>query len=246
LSIWQTTGVQKFDFSDSLINGSLKTFREFNRQLIKYRRQYPGFEPRYKGQFICRPIGQMKPSDYDDMASAGAETIVVGIEHFSESVRTHMGKNFDNAAIDAHFAHSARLGIKNVLLILSGYVTETSDDHQQTMEYLKKYQMYAMARIIYAINIEVLGLGIYEGAPLTRQLDELQVKFLSENDREHSWYSLKNPNLTPRERVRRALEVINVATDLGYKVLHLSQKINVAERWLTNNPPNKKIQLKVV
>jgi len=233
--IWKETGVQKFDFSDSLINGSLKTFREFNKKLIEYRKLEPAFAPKYKGQFICRPIGQMKISDYEEMAEAGAETIVVGIEHFSESVRLHMGKNFDNDAIDAHFEQCSRLGIKNVLLLMSGYLTETLEDHQTTLGYLERYQVYAMARVIYAINIEVLGLGLYEGSPLYRDREQYDIRFLSEVDQEYNWYSLQNPNLTPKERVRRTLEVMSHANSLGYKILHLSQKINLAERWLEDN-----------
>jgi radical SAM superfamily enzyme YgiQ (UPF0313 family) len=33
--IWSESGVSRFDFSDSLINGSIKSFRQFNKELIK-------------------------------------------------------------------------------------------------------------------------------------------------------------------------------------------------------------------
>jgi radical SAM superfamily enzyme YgiQ (UPF0313 family) len=141
--IWKTTGVQKFDFSDSLINGSMKTFRQMNQKLIELKSQNPEFSPVYKGQFICRPSGQLKEKDYNEMAQAGAETLVVGIESFSNAVRDHMRKKFDNNSIDWHFKMCAKYGIKNVLLLLSGYITETQQDHQTQLEYLKKYQIYA-------------------------------------------------------------------------------------------------------
>ncbi len=242
--IYQDTGVQKFDFSDSLINGSLKTFREFNRSLIQYQNHDPNFRPKYKGQFICRPIGQLKTEDYEEMAKAGAETIVVGIEHFSESVRLHMKKNFDNAAIDHHFSECARLGIKNVLLLMSGYLTETAEDHAMNIQYLQRYQMYALSRVIYAINIEALGLSLFEGTPLYRDRDQYEIEFLSDEDKEINWYSLQNPELTPRERVRRALEIMYTANQLGYKILNLSNKILLAERWLQRHPVKKYLHIK--
>ena len=225
--IWQQTGVKKFDFSDSLINGSIKNFRAFNARLIELRNQYPEFAPLYKGQFICRPIGQMKYHDYEMMKEAGAETLVVGIEHFSQDIRTHMHKYFDNAAIDWHFETCAKLNIRNVLLLLSGYVTETRADHQMTLDYLKKYQIFALSRIIYSINIEVQGLGLSEGMPL---YDTLHSEFPELDFGDKFWVYPKNPDLTPTERLRRAAEVIYTAVDLGYNILHFEQKINTLKR----------------
>jgi hypothetical protein len=229
--IWQETGVQKFDFSDSLINGSLKSFRAFNRRLIELRRANPDFKPQYKGQFICRPIGQMKRQDYIDMKEAGAETLVVGIEHFSEHIRTHMRKDFDNDAIDWHFATCAELGIKNMLLILSGYLTETSDDHKINLEYLQRYQRYALTRIITAINIAVGGLIINKGMPLYDLAHEMGLVIDESNLQ--TWVNPANPTLTPHERLRRAVEIIYTAANLNYNVLHFTQKVSTIKRLIT-------------
>ena len=229
-NIWKTTGVNKFDFSDSLINGSIKSFREFNKELISYRNQFPDFNPLYKGQFICRPQGQLKEKDYQEMALAGAETIVVGIESFSPAVRKHMNKDFSNEDIDLHYEYCARYGIKNVLLLLTGYVTETAEDHQFNLEYIKRYQLYALSRIIYAINIEIDGLGIDEGTPLHGMIDELGIIFLPGTTPKKNWISLKNKTLTPHQRLRRGLEICNLAHNLGYSILHFNQKIDYAEQ----------------
>jgi radical SAM superfamily enzyme YgiQ (UPF0313 family) len=234
---WQTTGVSKFDFSDSLINGSVSTFKEFNKELIKYRQEYPDFRPKYKGQFICRPSKLLPESTYAEMSKAGAETLVVGIESFSESVRDHMRKKFDNASIDWHFLMCAKYNIKNVLLLLSGYATETLEDHNTTLEYLRKYQVYGLSRTIYAINIDVGGLKITPDTPLADE--ELGINLVQYTDSSNSeetqydnWISMSNLELTPKERFRRSLEVMKVAYELGYKVLHLNQKIDSASRRL--------------
>jgi radical SAM superfamily enzyme YgiQ (UPF0313 family) len=241
---WQTTGVQKFIFSDSLINGSIREFRKFNKQIIQYKKSHPDFDPKYVGQFICRPTTQLKDIDYAEMAEAGCETVVVGIESFSNSIRDHMKKKFSNVDIDNHFESCARYGIRNVLLMLSGYVTETMEDHQLQLEYLKKYQIYGLSRIIYAINMEVSGLLFFLGTPLMDMKDELQVEFPhweTAGNREE-WVSAANPSLTPKERLRRSLEVMQTAYSLGYKVANFSRRIDEADRlisdynWLNQRP----------
>jgi radical SAM superfamily enzyme YgiQ (UPF0313 family) len=233
-NIWQQTGVHKFDFSDSLINGSIKNFRQMNRRLIELRLQHPEFNPIYHGQFICRPIGQMKYQDYQDMKDAGVGTVIVGIEHFSHNIRKNIGKDFDNAAIDWHFETCARLGIHNVLLLLSGYITETIQDHQINLQYLKRYQIFALSRTIYSINIEPTGLHISKGTPLSHTLMEEYPDVPIVNNR--YWVYPNNPDLTPRERVRRTAEVIYTAADLGYNVLHFSNKVNTIKKHLTMLP----------
>lgn len=226
--IWKKTGVQKFDFSDSLINGSIKSFRDMNRRLLELRSKHPDFRPLYKGQFICRPIGQMKYKDYEEMKQAGVETLVVGIEHFSMRIRKHMGKDFDNDAIDWHYSTCARLGIKNVILLLSGYLTETIDDHVINLAYLKRYQIYALTRIIYSINIEIGGLSILEGSPLHDWVHNRypDINFQNKVD----WVLPDNPTLDQYERLRRAMEVVYTAADLGYSVLHFNRKIKQAHQ----------------
>jgi radical SAM superfamily enzyme YgiQ (UPF0313 family) len=249
--IWTDTGVNQFDFSDSLINGSIKSFRQFNKELIKLKAANPEFKPGYKGQFICRPSNQLTEQDYIDMSLAGAETLVVGIESFSESVRNHMRKKFDNNSIDWHFEMCAKYNIKNLLLLLSGYVTETIDDHNTTLEYLKKYQIYALSRVIYAINIAIGGLDLLDGTPLHAMQDELGLIPLSPNEPLHydNWISTKNITLTPHERLRRGVETVYLANSLGYKVAHFNSKVDFAQQQLEvvmSAPSSKIFKLEVV
>lgn len=234
--LWKETGVDRFDFSDSLINGSVSTFREFNKELIRLKQENPTFNPSYRGQFICRPSKLMPEQDYIEMVQAGADTLAVGIESFSESVRNHMRKKFDNASIEWHFAMCAKYGIKNVLLMISGYVTETIEDHQTTLDYLKKFQIYALSRTIYTMNVEVGGLLKLSGTPLVndKNLNINIMQYIDDDLLEYEecsrWISLDNPDLTPKERLRRSLELIKTAYELGYTVLHLHQKLDKAER----------------
>lgn len=226
--IYQDTGVMKFDFSDSLINGSLKSFRMFNRRLIELQARDSSFRPQYTGQFICRPIGQMKERDYEEMKLGGAETLTVGIEHFSEHIRRHMRKDFDNAAIDWHFEQCARLNIKNMLLMISGYVTETLEDHHTNLAYLRRYRKYALSRVIYSMNVTISGLLILKGSPLYDMAHEIGLVPGDEDWR--TWTNVNNLSLTPRERLRRGVEMVKTAIDNDYSVLHLNQRVEEMKR----------------
>jgi radical SAM superfamily enzyme YgiQ (UPF0313 family) len=229
-NIWRETGVQKFDFSDSLINGSLKNFRLMIKELKRLKQEHPDFNPTWHGQFIARPIGQMKYQDYADMKAAGVDTLVVGIEHFSQSVRTHMGKHFDNAAIDWHFETCGQLGIKNVLLLLSGYLTETSEDHAVNLEYLRRYQAFALTRIIFSVGIEISGLVILPGAPLYHWIH--QNYDISDDKALEDFILPQNPSLTELEKIRRATELVLTAADLGYNVMHFKMKLKNVKKQL--------------
>jgi hypothetical protein len=217
--IYQETGVLKFDFSDSLINGSNKSFRAMNKRLIELRGLDKDFKPIYSGQFICKPKGQMLEKDYEEMKEAGAETITVGIESFSETVRDHMGKHFDDQAVDFHFQQSAKYGLKNAVLLLTGYVNETLEDHHKNLSSLKRYQKLALTNIISAINIAITGLEITHNTPLWHEAQLSKKLILGDNPED--WINLENPQLNFKERYRRGVEIVCTAINLGYNVLHL-------------------------
>jgi len=218
-NIYQETGVLKFDFSDSLINGSNKSFRAMNKRLIELRKLDKDFNLKYSGQFICKPMGQMLEQDYADMKEAGAETITVGIESFSEKVRDHMKKKFDDRAVDFHFEQSAKHRVNNAVLLLTGYVNETAEDHYKNLNGLKKYQKLALTNIISGINIAITGLEITHNTPLWHEAQ--MSKQLILGDSPEDWINLENPTLNFKERYRRGVEIVCTAVDLGYNVLHL-------------------------
>ena len=226
-TIYKNTGVQHFNFSDSLINGSMKSFRAFNKHIISLKSKDINFNPTYRGQFICRPQSQMNEQDYIDMKHAGCHTLVVGIESFSEKIRDHMGKKFDNKSIDFHVEMCAKYQLKTVFLLLSGYVTESIQEHYENLKALKKYQKYGLARVISAINIAVGGLSILPGSPLYNKAEELGI---ISSDNFQTYHVQNNPSLTDIERLRRSVEVTLTAAKLGYGVLHFPYKIQTLKK----------------
>jgi radical SAM superfamily enzyme YgiQ (UPF0313 family) len=233
---YKNTGVSHFEFSDSLINGSLKQFREMNLAIIEYQKQDPNFRISYKGQYICRDFKQLKEHDYANMKAAGCDYIYVGVESFSDSVRHDMDKKFNNVDLDQHLIMCGKYGIANSFLMLVGYPTETQEDHETNLATLRKYQHYAQAGVIEMIVFGYTA-GILEDTPLFHQQEQLSV--VPEYDASlglgsANWVSLDNPTLTLRERIRRWIELTELAIELGYRMprsTHYIQRfINMMER----------------
>ena len=78
--------------------------------------------------------------------------VATGIESFSNAVRDHMGKKFSDDDIQYHLEQSAYWNIPNVFLMISGYPTETDEDHKKNLLDMEKYSMYAKLGIIELIS----------------------------------------------------------------------------------------------
>lgn len=230
-------GIENFDFTDSLINGSISNFYKFNTLLAEEKAKNSDLKNiSYIGQFICRPQNQMPSSHYEAMHYAGCSQLTVGIESFSERVRMHMKKKFSNADIDYHIHQSSYWGIRNVWLMICGYPTETSEDHQDNLTGIQRYKQYAKQGIIELI---VWGstMHMLEGTPMVedKMRRELGINMHQTDNDMYSiwdWTSDINPDLTLAERIRRRVEVHEYSVACGYPQprvrMQLSQLRNLA------------------
>lgn len=243
---YKTVGVRHFEFSDSLINGSLKQFKEMNQALIEYQKADPDFWISYKGQYICRDKTQMKEVDYANMKQAGCDYIYVGVESFSDQVRHDMDKKFNNEDLDYHLEMCGRYGIANSFLMLVGYPTETLEDHQKNLDALVKYQKYALSGIIEMIAFGYTA-GVLEDTPLFHMQDELALVPEVEDPMGvlgPNWVSLSNPTLTLKERVRRWVELTELGFSLGYSMPRLHAHISKFITGLTLRKTQKAYKIK--
>jgi len=85
-------GIYKFQFTDSLVNGALKVFREFVEILSEYNNNNPDKKIKWNGQYICRLPEQMPQDLYKLMAESGAEGLTIGAESGSNHVLLAMNK----------------------------------------------------------------------------------------------------------------------------------------------------------
>ena len=204
---YEQHGVTKFYFTDSLINGSMKAFNDMCNKLAAYRFS-PGI--RWGGQFICKPRNQISDEYFDMMAAAGADQFYIGIETGSDRVRWSMDKKFTNDDISYHLEHFSRTGMGMFFLMLVGYVTETIEDHQDTMAMFPRWQRYVADGTIRGIDLGPT-LIILANTPLDSMREELKLRFINGDPK--SWVADANPDLTIQERIRRRLEIHQQAID---------------------------------
>jgi radical SAM superfamily enzyme YgiQ (UPF0313 family) len=207
-------GIENFWFNDSLINGSLKNFRQMLQLLRQHKQDIPSMKNlSISGQFIIRPRGSHPESLYQEMQAAGITRLDTGIESGSEAVRDHMQKKFNNADIDWHMEMCEKYGIKNWVLLLIGYPTETQQDFEMTLDLMRRYQKYIVNETIMGINL-VNTLVLLPNSPLSKMSEELMMEHDHLNY--YKWISQKNPTLTLVERTHRWIRAAETAMDLGY------------------------------
>jgi hypothetical protein len=217
---YQKYNVKNFWFTDSLINGSMKSFREFCQCLVDYY-QANNLPDRYfnwGGQFIVRDAASMKAADYELAARAGMNGVAMGVESLSENVRDHMKKGFSNADMDFTLEQMHRNNMNCYFLMIVGYPTETQEDHTQGIEQFRKYQKYALDGTIYGVNLGTTA-SVDEGTPLYDESVSLGIEDPTGNRvAGFNWIMSTNPGLDFRERARRRIEMQEVLMDLGYTI----------------------------
>lgn len=225
-------GVTEFDFTDSLINGSISNFYQFNCLLAEEKAKNSDLKDiSYIGQFICRPQSQMPEAHYKAMYYAGCKQVTIGIESFSENVRYHMRKKFNNSDIDYHIDQCSKWNIKNVWLMICGYPTETLEDHQENLKGLEKYVTYADQGIIELIRWGTT-MHLIDDTPITSatMLKDLDIVLDAQGslgfNSTYNWISAKNPSLDLAERIRRRVEIHEHCVKAGYPQPRVRQELS--------------------
>jgi|TARA_R110000744_G_scaffold46119_3_gene102151 hypothetical protein len=150
---YERRGVFNFYFSDSLVNGSMKAFRELVDTLLVYKEE-SGMKFRWGGQFICRTSAQMSPEDYQNASAAGLENVGIGLEHASERIRKLMRKGFDNDALHDTIVNMSDNNIHTVMNMMSGHPLETPEDHMENIKFLQTYKWASDNGTIASMNLQ--------------------------------------------------------------------------------------------
>lgn len=238
IEIYETQGITNFMMSDSLINGSMKAFRQMNKSLAK---RLPKTLS-YYGEYIARPKGQTTEEDYHLMAEAGCKHVIVGVESGSESVRNHMGKKFTNEDLSIMVESLHKVGITQEWNLMTGYINETRKDFEDTLALVEKYHHYGFPNVI----VNPVGvLHLLPGSPL---YDTHARKFEIEwEDVKDSvgivfdyWKSKQNPDNTFYNRVSWWIELLEMSNN--YKLMteyRYRTKKALAKRMIQHYKENK-------
>ena len=209
LSLRSKYNPDHFWFNDSLINGSLKAFREFITHLAA--NQTNDFT--WSSQAIIRPKSLRDEEDFKLMKTSGCSTLAVGIESFSQPVRFHMGKKFTDEDLDNFFNLAQKYNIPIYLLMIVGYPTETQKDFEYGLTQLEKYQHLADDGTISGIRIGGTMIVSPE-LPIYKMTKEIGLEFSTTDHRKHVSWSVKDNTL--EQRVKWRVEFEDHARSLGY------------------------------
>lgn len=218
----QTHNIKGFHFADALINGSIKSFTDMNYNLLKGIESKAIHRPLFGGHFIVRPANQMPEEHYKIAAQAGMDNISIGVETGSDALRWRMNKKFTNDDVAYHLEMCQKYGIKNLFLMFSGHPTETIQDHRQTIEMLKRFKRYTVYGTI--TGLEVGNAAIIDDTPLAHWAMQNRIHYKADGVRGDNrlWFNPENPSLTLSERIRRQLEIYDVAINNGWPINHVT------------------------
>jgi anaerobic magnesium-protoporphyrin IX monomethyl ester cyclase len=202
--------IDHFWFNDSLVNGSIKAFRDFASTLVTANNNFS-----WSGQAIVRQASVNDLKDFELLKKSGCSTLAVGIESFSESVRYHMGKKFKDTDLDRFLHLAQEHDIKIVLLLIVGYPTETQQDIDHAFRQLEKYNYLADDGTISFIRIGGT-MSLIPGTPIWEKRKDVNVKMTNNKKSGIFWM---NENSTLEKRIQWRIELENHARMLGYKCL---------------------------
>lgn len=219
-------GVRTFEFTDSLVNGSLKIFQEWMTIIADYNDTLPTKDRiQWFGQYICRPQAQTPNGIYHLMKRSGVVNLVVGMESGSNDVLEQMKKKMTVQDAYDELAQLRLHGISATILLLSGFVNETWDMFLDTLEFISRCQSYIADGTITRFSVGP-PLFINDKMYLGKMANELEL--LLDPNLEYNWTSASNPDLDYAERCRRrmiiqlVLDKLNVPIN-GISTLVISQ-----------------------
>jgi len=203
---------RKFQFTDSLVNGGLKPFREFLEIISEYNLTNPEKRIRWNGQYICRPEEQISDDLYQLMSDSGAEGLTIGAESFSDHVLESMNKKTTSTALLHELEKFRKHNITCVLLTMVGHWSETPEDFLDHCRFFIKILPYVRSGTISAISLG-MTMMILDGTPSKENIKRNNV-VLSDFLPDLIWKVTDDPVNTIKERIFRRIVVDKLARQL--------------------------------
>jgi radical SAM superfamily enzyme YgiQ (UPF0313 family) len=185
-------GVSLFEFYDLSINNDARLLAELCTEL----RAQP---IRFQWFGMARFARSLTNELIDQMGEAGCIHLSFGLESGSSSVLRHMRKHHDTEDTARILQRMRQNGIETHCMVIVGYPTETEDDFDQTIQFLKENQSH-----ITSVNLGSTC-SIKPGTPLWGMTEELGIRF----DERGGWHRGENTPAVRLDRLRRLQEAVS-------------------------------------
>lgn len=228
VDVYQQTGISKFIFMDSLVNGSMSNFESLLKNLIHSKQQ--GWLPEdfsWSGTYICRPRSTQLDRIHLLLRESGVDNLVIGVETGSDRIRFEMEKKFTNKDLLYELTAFAQHNIKAQLLFFPAWPTETNDDFKETIQLLTQLAPLSQQGTVSA-SFGMTGFTLVDGTPIYQTKHQIG---LVEGPLSFLWRCDTNPDLNFWETLRRRLAITAVADHYGI----LYSREDIFLRFLTFN-----------
>jgi hypothetical protein len=223
--------VYKFQFTDSLVNGGMKPFKEFLETLSEYNLTHPDKRIYWNGQYICRPYNETPKDLYKLMRDSGAHGLTIGAESGSNKVLDAMNKKTTVEALLTELECFRKHNITCILLTFVGHWSETWEDFVEHCKMLVNLTPYVRSGTISAVSLGQPFI-LLDGTPsmFNHKLNNI---IYDEFDPKNNWLNIENPSNTLKERIYRRLTVHQLCKKLKIPTItdapHLLQYISYIE-----------------
>tara|TARA_Y100001972_G_scaffold26070_1_gene31848 strand:+ start:722 stop:2290 length:1569 start_codon:yes stop_codon:yes gene_type:complete len=205
--LYETYGAKTLYLTDSLVNGSMKSFMAFITELAELRAKKNYKDLQWTGQYITRPAHQIPHNRdyYALMAASGAVGLSVGAESGSNRVLEHMDKKMEVEDLFTELDYFRKYGLSMAVNILPSYPTETREDFMETMRMIGRFQTYVADGTLE----KIAGVAKwYVNDELNQWAKIGPAEGMYRNPQDvYMWWYKHNPGLTIDERVFRRLAI---------------------------------------
>ena len=134
--------IEQFVFTDYLVSGNRKKYIELIDELynLKINKKYDPVI--WMAMHFIWPKSYINEDTFYKMKQCGCYVYIVGLESGSEKVRLDMGKHIKDSSLDFTVEQCFKNEILIILLLIIGYITETEEDFQKTLDLLDRYEPY--------------------------------------------------------------------------------------------------------
>ena len=218
----------KFHLTDSLVNGSIREFKNFVKTLAQYNSDNPSSQIKWHGNYICRAENRMVDEDFRLIKMSGGHGLTIGAESGSKRVLKEMKKNTTAEDLIYEVSKFSEHGIDCTLLFMVGFYNEMWEDFLLTLQLFKVLHKYFFTGTISSIR---LGNTL----AVSDNLEYPYEDFIHDPTNVFNWIYLKNPSLTLAERIRRRVIAQEFCDELGIPIAYSREDLLVTDAIYNNN-----------
>ena len=212
----QVKNARNFRFTDSLVNGGMKPFKEFLTVVADYNTSKPpGDRLAWSGQYICK--NSVSEDVYELMARSGARGLTIGAESGSDYVLEKINKKQTVDDLFTELENFRKHDITCVLLFLSSHWSEHWQHFVEHCQTLVRLGPYVKSGHISMIRTGYL-LQLLHGTSISESMIPNKEMILSSFDPEQIWHVPGNPDAHVKERIYRSLLVNRLVRLLRFPI----------------------------